>query len=42
MVSACVLNRPTVNVMRFQLPGKPERRALYCGNRELRTQVRLG
>lgn len=36
MVRACVLNRPTNNLMRFRTPGNPRRRVAFTGNRPLR------
>jgi hypothetical protein len=36
VVRACVLNRPTNNLMRFRTPGNPRRRVAFTGNRPLR------
>jgi len=35
-VSACVLNRPTSSTVRFNLSGRPSRRLLFGGDREVR------
>lgn len=40
-LSACILNRPTADVFRFNVPGNPQRRVPYCGNLELGGQLWL-
>jgi len=40
-LSACILNRPTANRMRFNLPGSPQHRIPFCGNLALSNQVWL-
>jgi len=40
-LSACILNRPTADVFRFNLPGDPQRRVPFCGNLKLGGQLWL-
>jgi len=40
-LSVCVLNRPTANLVHFNLPGTPKTRVPFCGNRQLGSKVWL-
>jgi len=40
-LTACILNRPTANLARFNLPGDPTRRVAFCGDRALGGQLWL-
>jgi len=41
LVRACILNRPTANVVRFNTPGNPRRLVPFCGNRKIVDEVWL-